>query len=105
MIVVFLIVVMTIITFFERYAMLELSNRIKLPMWLMRSLRFVPAALLTAIAIPGLVYRAGELDLSPMNERIIAGIVTSLVAWRTRNAIWSMLAGMLVVWGAVWLRG
>ena len=100
-----LMALMVVLTFGERYIMLELANRVSLPMWLLRSLRFVPAALLTAIAVPSLIIRGGLVDVSPLNERMLAGIVSALVAWRTRNVIYTIGAGMLVVWGVTLLKG
>lgn len=88
------------VTFLTRFSMLELFTRIRIPMLLMRALRFVPAALLTAIAVPGLIYKGGAPDLSPGNEQLLAGIVAALVAWRTRNVVWTIVCGMAVVW--VW---
>ena len=100
-----LMALMVVLTFGERYIMLELANRVSLPMWLLRSLRFVPAALLTAIAVPSLIIRGGLVDVSPLNERMLAGMVSALVAWRTRNVIYTIGAGMLVVWGVTFLKG
>ena len=98
MIVWVMIALMIAVTFAERYVMLELANRVTLPMWLLRSLRFVPAALLTAIAVPSLIIRGGSVDLSPLNARLLAGIVAAFVAWRTRNVIYTIGAGMLIIW-------
>lgn len=89
---------MVAVTFLTRFSMLELFARVRIPMLLMRALRFVPAALLTAIAVPGLVYKAGALDLTPGNEQLLAGIAAALVAWRTRNVVWTIVCGMAVVW-------
>ena len=100
-----LMALMVVLTFGERFIMLDLANRVSLPMWLLRSLRFVPAALLTAIAVPSLIIRGGLVDVSPLNERMLAGIVSALVAWRTRNVIYTIGAGMLVVWGVTLLKG
>ena len=100
-----LTVILAVITWLERYLMLEYSTRIKLPMWLLRSLRFVPAALLTAIAVPGLFVQNGALQLNPLSGRVLAGLATVLVAWRSRNVVLSIGAGMAAAWLFAWLAG
>jgi len=39
------------------------------------------------------------LDLSLGNFRLLAGLVGALVAWRTRNVLLTLAAGMLALWG------
>ncbi len=82
------------ITFATRLSFIFLFDRIKVPDWFQRSLRFVPAAVLSAIILPGLVSRDGRTDFSFHNPQIIAGALAVLVAWRTKNVILTILAGM-----------
>ena len=37
-------------------------------------------------------------DLSLGNERLLAGVVAILVAWRTRNVIWTVGVGLVTLW-------
>ncbi len=55
------------------------------PSSLGRALRFVPAAVLTAVVIPLFFYENGALEVSLGNERLLAGLVAALIAWRTRS--------------------
>lgn len=66
--------------------------------WLQRGLRFVPPAVLSAIILPEMFIRQGQFDLSLDNPRWLAGLLAGWVAWRTRNAILTILAGMLALW-------
>ncbi len=66
--------------------------------WLQRCLRFVPPAVLCAIILPEMFIRQGHFDVSLANPRWLAGLLAGLVAWRTRNAILTILAGMLALW-------
>ena len=95
---------MVAVTFAERYVMLEIANRVTFPMWLLRSLRFVPAALLTAITLPSLIIHAGQVDLSPQNAQLLGGLIASIVAWRSRNVIFTIGAGMIIVWMVTLLK-
>ncbi len=86
-----------ILTFLIRLSFVALLGRLAMPEWFHRALRFVPPAVLTAIIIPELVVRAGALDLSPLNPRLLAGLLAGVVAWRTRNVLLTIVAGMLAL--------
>jgi branched-subunit amino acid transport protein len=73
-------------------------DRLRLPPLLQRALRFVPAAALTAIITPELLIRDGAIFLSPMNARLIAGVIAVVVAWRTKNTLLTIAAGMIALW-------
>jgi branched-subunit amino acid transport protein len=66
----------------------------RVPDWFQRALRFVPAAVLSAIILPELVTRNSGLDLSWHNPQLLSGILAILVAWRTKNVILTIVAGM-----------
>lgn len=89
---------MGLITYAIRLSLFLLPERIGLPPWLLRGLRYVPAAVLSAIIFPELFLVDGLLDVSLHNERLLAGFVAALVAWRTRNVMLTVAAGMLVLW-------
>jgi branched-subunit amino acid transport protein len=61
-------------------------------------LRFVPAAVLTAMVIPLLFYEDGALEVSLGNERLPAGLAAALIAWRTRNVLLTLGGGMATLW-------
>jgi len=83
-----------LMTFATRLSFILLLERLKLPAWFQRSLRFVPLAVLSAIVLPELVYPNGALDLSLRNPQLISGLVAVVVAWRTRNVLLTILLGM-----------
>ena len=60
-------------------------------------LGFVPPAVLSALIFPELLYPDGTLDLYLGNERLIAGIVATVVAWRTKSVIATIAAGMVAL--------
>jgi branched-subunit amino acid transport protein len=85
-------------TFLMRFSFIFLIGKISLPEWLRRALRFVPASVLAALVFPALTHPTGVLDLSLGNFRLLAGLAGAVVAWRTRNVLLTLLAGMLVLW-------
>lgn len=92
-----LIVGMAGVTLAVRYPVLALVGRLPLPEPVFRALRFVPPAVLAAIIVPGVLFKDNQLWLSPANNYLAAGIVSVLVAWRTRNLLLTIILGMLVL--------
>ena len=85
-------------TFALRLSFIVLLGRIEVPPFLERALRYVPAAVLTAVVIPLLFYQEGALDVSLGNERLLAGLLAALIAWRTRNVLLTLGGGMAMLW-------
>ena len=77
-----------------RLSFIALLGDMEMPGLLERALRFVPAAALTALVIPFLFYENGALQVSLGNERLLAGLVAALIAWRTRSVLFTLGAGM-----------
>ena len=63
-----------------------------------RALRFVPASVLSALVVPQILTRDGVLQVSFFNPQLAAGIVAGLIAWRTKNVLFTILGGMAVLW-------
>jgi branched-subunit amino acid transport protein len=94
---------MALVTFLIRYPMLAIVGRIELPAVLARALRFVPVAVLTAITIPAMLMPQGTIDLNLNNAYLYAGIISGLIAWRTKNLLLTIILGMAIflLWRAV----
>ena len=86
-----------LLTFGMRFSLIFLFGRFEVPETLRRALHYVPPAVLSAIIFPELFYRANQLDLSPGNTRLLAGIIAILVAWYTKNTLLTILAGMVAL--------
>jgi branched-subunit amino acid transport protein len=86
------------ITFALRLSFIALLGRIEIPPLLGSALRFVPAAVFTAVVIPLLFYVNGAMEVSIGNERLLAGIAAVLIAWRTRSVPLTLVGGMATLW-------
>jgi len=86
-----------LLTFATRLSFIFLLDRIKVPDWFQRGLRFVPMAVLSAIILPELTSPNGTLFLSWRNPQLLAGMLAILVAWKTKNVLLTILAGMLAL--------
>lgn len=89
-----IILAMAVLTFYQRASFLLLPERVLLPPLLVRALRYVPAAVLTAIWAPELLLQKGVLSLALENERLLAGMVAIAVAWRFRVTFGTIVAGL-----------
>lgn len=89
---------MGVITYAIRLVPIWLLERATISTGWRQTLRFVPAAVLSAIILPELMMPGGVLDLSLGNARLIAGLVAILIAWRTRNILWTLAVGMVLLW-------
>ncbi|TVR20037.1 MAG: AzlD domain-containing protein [Anaerolineaceae bacterium] len=85
---------MAIVTFSVRYPVLAILGRLDLPPALTRALKYVPAVVLTAIIMPEILLHGGTLDVAPTNPRLIGALVAGVIAWRTRDLLWTIGGGM-----------
>lgn len=99
------IIGMGIITYAIRLSLIVMSDRITLSDPVQQALRFVPAAVLSAIIAPEMFRPGGVLDVSLGNARMVAGLVAIVVAWKTHNVLLTIGLGMLAMWGMQWLLG
>jgi branched-subunit amino acid transport protein len=83
-----------LVTFGMRYSFIYLFGRTEIPKTFQRALRFVPAAVFSAIIFPELFLHSGKFDGSLTNERLLAGILAALTAWLTKNILLTLLVGM-----------
>ena len=86
------------VTFGLRLSFIALLGRVEIPPFLSKALRFVPAAVLTAVVIPLLLYVDGAPEVSLGNERLLAGLVAAFIAWRSRNVLFTLVGGMVTLW-------
>ena len=94
---------MALVTYALRASFLVLPPGIETPPLLRRALRYVPAAVLTAIWAPELLLAGGEIAVSFANERLLAGAVAIAVAWRWRLTFATIIAGLLALHFFAWL--
>lgn len=87
---------MALVTYALRASFLLLGERLRLPRGIERALVFVPAAVLSAIAVPAVL--AGGEGGGPDLPRLVAAAVAVGVAWRTKSLAGTIATGMVVLW-------
>ena len=86
---------MAAVTYLLRASFLLLPPQVETPALLKRALRYVPAAILTAIWVPEV--------FAPGDERLLAGIVAMAAAWRWRGTFATIVAGLLALHLFLWI--
>ncbi len=92
------IVGMGVITYSIRLSLILLSGRVQLSDSIQQALRFVPPAVLSAIIATEMFIPGGSFNFSLGNFRLIAGLVAILVAWKSKNVLVTIIAGMVLLW-------
>lgn len=87
---------MTAVTFFSRAVLTVSVARIRISPFMERFLSVVPFAVLTALVTPYLVTPGDDSYIRIMNPYLLAGVPTLLIAYRTRNLLLSVGAGVIV---------
>lgn len=90
--------VLSVGTLLQRSLPFWTHGRMPVPPWLDRLLKHVPAAALTAIVVPGVLYtsHAGIYTFEP--ARTVAGLAALVVALKWRNMLATLVVGMAVLW-------
>lgn len=86
---------MALVTFSVRYPVMAVLGHMELPPAILRALKYVPTAVLTAIILPAVLIQDGKLNIAFDNAQLIASIVAVLIAWRTQSLLWTIIGGMV----------
>ena len=86
-----------LITFGMRFSLIYLFGSFEVPETMRRALHYVPPAVLSAIIFPELFLQEGTLNVSLDNTRLLAGLVAIAVAWRSKNTLITIIAGMIAL--------
>lgn len=92
-----LILGLALTSFIPRASFILLFSRWPVPAPLQRALRYVPAAVFSAILVPALVLTEGTVHIGLDNPRLLAGVLAGAIAWRTRNTLATIVTGMLAL--------
>ncbi len=91
--------VVGLLNFLSRLSFIALFAQRTIPRWLLRALRYVPAAMLTALIVPMIVApslsSAGDVHA---DQRVLAALVAGAVAFASGSTLKTLLAGMGTLW-------
>lgn len=96
------IAALALATLLTRGSFFLFLHGMELPPSVHASLRFIPPAVFAALVVPEFILVEGKLALTPTHDKLLAGIGAGLVAWRTKNSLLTILAGMFVLHAVRW---
>ena len=91
-------------TFLIRFSFLGLFGRRQFPPWLIRHLRYTPAAVLPGLVAPLVLWPAAT-GGAPDAPRLAAAITTLAVGFLTRSFMAAVFAGAATLYGLIFLGG
>jgi branched-subunit amino acid transport protein len=89
-----LIAGLAVTSYASRASFIFLLSGFAPPAPIARALRFVPIAIFVSLVVPELLLAPGSAQFSLFNAKLAAGLVAAAVAWRTRNTLLTLIAGM-----------
>ena len=92
------IVVVGLVNYLSRLSFIAVFSRRGMPAGAARALKYVPAAMLTALVVPMVFATSTPTLPAPLAARVAAAVVAGAVAMRTRSTLWTLLTGMVVLW-------
>ncbi|GGQ92828.1 AzlD domain-containing protein [Deinococcus ruber] len=87
-----------VVSLLLRASSLVLLRNRRLPPRLAESLGLVPASVLAALIAPDLLVQHGQVNV--LSVRLLAGLLAALVAWKTRNVLWTLVVGLGLLFAA-----
>jgi branched-subunit amino acid transport protein len=90
------------LNYLSRLSFIAFFARRTMPPLLARALRYVPAAMLTALILPMVVdWHGTPADLA--TPRVAAALIAAAVAFTTRNTLATLGSGMAALWLLQWM--
>jgi branched-subunit amino acid transport protein len=92
------IVSVGLLNYLSRLSFIAFFANRSMPSPLARALKFVPAAMLTALVVPMVVAAPALASGIQIDARLPAAAIAAVVAYRFRNTIATLVTGMAVLW-------
>lgn len=83
-----------LLTFAIRLSFIIFLEKKEIPPIAQRALRLVPVAVFSALIFQLVFIPDDQVILSPLNPRLLSGLLAALVAYKTRNILLTLLVGM-----------
>lgn len=93
-----LILGMAIVTYLPRVLpLLVLSNR-SIPAKVSKWMSFIPVSIFAALIFSDIFFWQSQFNVNPLvNIKLLPSILVLLVAYKTKNLLWSMIVGILAI--------
>jgi branched-subunit amino acid transport protein len=85
------------LNYLSRLSFIAFFARRSVPPLLARALRYVPAAMLTALIVPMVLSVPPDAPALP-TPKVVAALIAGVVAWLPPSTLNSLVAGMAALW-------
>lgn len=85
---------MMAVTYLPRALPLTVLSRFNMPPFILKVLQYIPAAILGALLLPGILITDGTLDISMSNHALIASAITGIAAFSFRKLFLTIVIGV-----------
>ena len=92
------ILVVGALNYVSRLSFIAFFARRSIPPMLARALRYVPAAMLTALIVPMVLPGPPTIVPDVPTPKVLAALVAGGVAWFTHSTLKTLVAGMIALW-------
>jgi branched-subunit amino acid transport protein len=92
------IVVVGVLNYLSRLSFIAIFAQRALPPLLARALKFVPAAMLTALIVPMIVTGPETIPATWTDPKVPAAMLAGVVAFLTRSSLKALGVGMAALW-------
>lgn len=86
---------MALATYLTRFTMIAVLGHGAPRPLLRRWLQYVPPAVLAALIVPATLAPQGHVEVGSPVWSVLVG---TIVAWRTRSVLWTIVGGMVTLW-------
>lgn len=100
-----LIILAAVVTYIPRFLPIYLLRNANLPMWFRKWMGYIPISIFAALIATDVFFYEDAVELNVlMNPKLLPSLITILVAYKTKNMIYSILAGVVAISIMVWLQ-
>jgi branched-subunit amino acid transport protein len=92
------IIAVGLLNYLSRLSFIAVFARRSMPPMLARALKYVPAAMLTALVVPMIITDPAAGSAMTYNPKLAAAVIAGAVAFFTRSSLWTILTGMAALW-------
>ena len=86
---------MMLVTYIPRALPLTILSKISLHPFILQILYYIPIAILGALLFPSVLMNDGNIDISLSNYKLIAAILTSVVAFSFKKLFLTIISGVI----------
>jgi branched-subunit amino acid transport protein len=87
-----------LLNYLSRLSFIAVFARRSMPPTLARALKYVPAAMLTALILPMIVADPATGNTLAVTPRVAAAIIAGVIAFFTRSSLMTLGTGMVALW-------